>query len=132
MYVIILPQTQLLEHFDNSLNHYIHIFLHCCKKKSSLFLLHWTLVISTRLWHCMSNFQLTTLKYKTDNISRKYDRGKTFPILANFKGKSSYMHPVKCSSYSVKFKEEERKNLSLTLHKKCDLFCGIARAFQNR
>ena len=56
----------------------------------------------------MSNFQLTTLKDKTDNISRKYDRGKTFPILANFKGKSSYMHPVKCSSFSVKFKEEER------------------------
>lgn len=55
----------------------------------------------------MSNFQLT-FKDKTDDIFRKYDRGKTFPTLANFKGKSSYMNPVKCSSYSVKFKEEER------------------------
>lgn len=63
------------------------IFLPYCKKNHH-FPLHSTFIVSTGLWYCMSNFQFTPLKNKTDGISRKNNSGKTSPIQANFKGKS--------------------------------------------
>lgn len=92
------------------------------QKKS--FLPHWAFVVSTGLWFCMSNFQLTALKNKTDDISRKDDRGRTSPVLVNFKGKSSYTCLIKCPSHSVSLKDEEGNNLNLTLHNIVTLWNG--------
>ena len=108
MYAIILLEIQLTEHFGNLLNHYIqtHSFFFIVEKKSSLFLPHWTFIVSTGLWHSMSNFQLTALTKKIDDISRRDGRGRTLQFWLISKGRA-VKHPIKYPSYYVKLKEEK-------------------------
>lgn len=61
MYAIILPEIKSLNCYSN--------FSSFCKV--SLISSSLNIYCQCGLWYCMSNFQLTPLKNKTDNIPRK-------------------------------------------------------------